>query len=1160
MLTKRFNTAWDCILSVSLFCISACTYSPRHQGQSKQQENTQSVKGVQSDSVAPPTVIYITTTNLPKTVRAGKPLIQIDSSNGGAPFFTNYSSDQGLPSDIECAVADAAGNIWFASRGGGAWKYDGKTFTNYSTIQGLINAEVRCVMQDSKGCLWFGTFSGVSKYDGKSFTNYTPAQGLAGDVVQKIIEDKSGNMWFGTATGVSKYDGKRFINYTTVQGLPDNHVRNIIEDTSGNIWFGTLGGISKYNGKNFTNYTAAQGLAGNKVNGMIQDRSGNLWLGSLGGGVSRYDGKRFTNYTTAQGLLDNNVNCIFQDRSGDIWFGTRQGVSKYDGKTFTNYTTTQGLAANDIFSITEDRRGNLWFTTNGGGVSRYDGNIVTYFTKTQGLGGNWISSVMQDKAGNLWIASQGDGVTRYDGKTFTVYTKSQGLPDNWIGGLMEDKNGNIWIATNGGVSRFDGRNFTTYTKAQGLADNTASRILQDRNGDIWFGTLKGVSKFDGNKFTSYTTAQGLANNWIRSLVQDKSGNVWMGTLGGVSKFDGKTFTNYSKAQGLAGNEIFGAIQDGYGNLWFGCDGAGATKFDGKSFTNFSLPQGLLHQAWALVQDTFSNSIWFGGDGLSRLNLQSSIADKTGAYSFDNFDQYNGYEIKDVNDGALCIDNKEILWAGGGDRLIRFDYSAIKKTLDPLNLDIENIKVNNENICWNILDRNNHGYSAIDSPALLNEMVTTFGKILSGMTLDSMRTKFSDLTFDSITRFYPVPLNLVLPYSDNNVSIEFVAIEPEMPKMVKYQYKLEGNDKEWSPLSNNTLAVFGNLGGGKYTFRLKALSPNGVWSETAYKFTVLPPWYGTWWARSVFVLLFILMVWSIIQFRSRQLRHENRILEEKVTQRTHELREEKEIAENTLTELKSTQALLIQSEKMASLGMLTAGIAHEIQNPLNFVNNFSEVSLELIGEMKENLKSDEISEAIVTAGDIEQNLQKVVIHGKRADAIVRGMLQHSRASTGQKEPIDINALVDEYVRLSYQSLRTKDNSCEIMLRTDFDKSIGKTNIIPQDIGRVLLNLCNNAFYAVSEKKRQGADGYEPTVSIGTKNVNGKVEIIVKDNGNGIPQKIKDKIFQPFFTTKPPGQGTGLGLSLSYDIVRAHGGQLQVHTKEGEYAEFVIELPT
>ncbi|HEX5668862.1 MAG TPA: ATP-binding protein [Chitinophagaceae bacterium] len=275
-------------------------------------------------------------------------------------------------------------------------------------------------------------------------------------------------------------------------------------------------------------------------------------------------------------------------------------------------------------------------------------------------------------------------------------------------------------------------------------------------------------------------------------------------------------------------------------------------------------------------------------------------------------------------------------------------------------------------------------------------------------------------------------------------------------------------------------------------------------------------------------------------------------------------------ENTLSNLKSTQAQLIQSEKMASLGELTAGIAHEIQNPLNFVNNFSEVNKDLLEEVKNQkseIKNEELDDLL---DDILQNNEKILHHGKRADAIVKGMLQHSQKGSGVKEPTNINALADEYLRLAYHGLKAKDNTFNATIKTDFDPSIGNINIIPQDIGRVLLNLINNAFYAVDEKKKQIGAGYEPEVTVSTRMNNASKNqpisqlansliISVRDNGNGIPQKILDKIFQPFFTTKPTGQGTGLGLSLSYDIVKAHGGELTVETKEGKSSEFVIMLP-
>jgi signal transduction histidine kinase len=305
----------------------------------------------------------------------------------------------------------------------------------------------------------------------------------------------------------------------------------------------------------------------------------------------------------------------------------------------------------------------------------------------------------------------------------------------------------------------------------------------------------------------------------------------------------------------------------------------------------------------------------------------------------------------------------------------------------------------------------------------------------------------------------------------------------------------------------------------------------------------------------------------------RLQGENYMTNEKTLARNHEL--EKQVYERTkelnetLDHLKAAQAQLIQSAKMASLGELTAGIAHEIQNPLNFVNNFSDVSVDLVEELNEEIENGNTEDVISIGKDLKENLEKISHHGKRASSIVKGMLEHSRVGDGQKELTDINQMADEYLRLAYHGLRAKDKAFNATFKTEFDETIPKIKVIPQDISRVLLNLINNAFFACAEKSRitdaikskhMENKTYVPTVIVSTKEMDNKVKISVKDNGNGIPQDLLNKIFQPFFTTKPTGQGTGLGLSMSYDIItHGHNGELLVNTKHGEGSEFIIVLP-
>ncbi len=1115
----------------------------------------------------------------------------------GKGFFTTYTTDDGLSLDqVYCSYKDNLGNLWFGTNGGGVSKYDGKNFTTYTTAHGLANNIIWCITQDHEGNLWFGTDgSGACKYDGESFTTYTNAQGLADNVIFSIVEDKENNLWFGTLKGgVSKWDGKAFTTYSTKNGLANNAVKAILQDSKGNLWFATVGGgVSKWDGKFFINYAMKEGLSGDKVWGAAEDNSGNLWFGTEGKGLTKYDGNVFTNYNVFGESSKDAIQCITKDKQGILWFGTKKsGLIKYDGSLFTKYSTANGLANNHIKAITEDEKGNLWLGTFGSGICKFAGNSFANFTSSQGLTSNIIFSIEEDDKGNLWFGSSGGGVCRYDGKRFANFTQADGLANNEIYSVLKDRTGNLWFGSaGGGVSKYDGRSFTNYTTVQGLANNIVFSIIEDKKGNLWFGTSGGgVSKYDGHSFTNYTKMQGLAGDVVFSIKEDKNGSLWFGTLGGgISKFDGAGFTNYTVEQGLADNVVWIITADRQGNLWIGTQnglslmqtkkGIQTSTYNSPEvfFTSFTTGDGLPNNFITQIMQGDGETLYVGTNlGMCEL-LPSNIGNPSGkAWSVKRiFNTQHGYPVKDVNAGlnAMFKDSRGIIWIGtGSDKtgLVRFEPSAMNNVRDlPPKVFINQIKINNEAVNWRSIQEasQENATDSAKNPSIIPEEITMYGKGLNTLERDSLRLKFRNIKFDGITKWQSLPQKLVLPYYFNNVSFGFGAIETSKNFLVNYKYFLLGYDKEWSPASTNTYVNFGNINEGSYTFKVKAQSPEGMWGEPAsYNFKVLPPWWRTWWMLALYAVVIAASIFLFIRLKHKRIIEKQRILEHKIAVATRDVREEtekvqvqKKKVEDTLKELKETQNQLIQSEKMASLGELTAGIAHEIQNPLNFVNNFSEVNKELIGEMKAEIDKGNMEEVKAIAVDIGSNEEKINHHGKRADAIVKGMLQHSRSSSGKKEPADINALCDEYLRLSYHGLRAKDKSFNATIKTDFDQSFEKINIIPQDIGRVLLNLLNNAFYVVDEKKKLNIIGYEPKVSVSTKKVGDKVEIKVADNGMGIPQKILDKIFQPFFTTKPTGQGTGLGLSLSYDIVKAHGGELKVETKEGEGTVFVLVLP-
>jgi signal transduction histidine kinase/ligand-binding sensor domain-containing protein len=1158
----------------SLILFLSCTDT--QQRPTKIINNSQSKKltGVINTTRNPPKIVLFEEAHAPKIVLAGKPTVTTNPSADGLgdPDFTIYNTSDGLPLDnVDCALKDKKGNLWFGTLGGGVSRYDGKKFTTYAAVNGLDNG-IYGLAQDTSENLWINTGSNgkenmIYKYDGSKFTLYHLPFFINSN--SGVYADRAGNIWLSSNdSGVYKYKpGEKdslviICHYTTSNGLAANNVETFKQDNAGNFWLGTDNGISKFDGKNFTNYRVKQGLVNNSISCIDEDGDDNIWIGT-DSGVSKFDGINFSNYTTQQGLVNNQVSTITADSYGVIWFGTANGLSKYELSEndnqpgFTNYTKSNGLSDNVIHTITEDTTGNIWLGTKRGGVCEYNRNQLTKYSSSLGLAGKQVVAIDQGKDGNYWFGTIGGGVCKYDGKNFFNYNTRQGLAEQDVFSILQDRAGNMWFGCFGAISKFDGKTFTNYTTNQGLPGwSQIWNSMEDREGNLWFSSWNGVYKFDGKSFTNYTTGQGLFSDQTLSVMQDKKGNMWFSGYG-LDKWNEQSAMNYTFESGMPCPEMPGLAEDEAGNIWVGTYGKGLCRIHNDSLTVYTTTQGLGDNTiFSIKEDRVNHRLWFGtNSGLAMLKEQDLLTKNPDSIRFENFNITTGYQIKDFSfNFSLFVDKAGVVWGGTGDgKLIRFDYNKIKPVRNAFQVQLQNIAINNDNICWNLLAKNKQGNHVDDSLAILNEMVTTFGKVLSAPESQKILDKYHDLKFDSITPFYPIPQNLELPYKMNNISIDFTAIEPGFANQVKYQYILKGYNHTWSPLSEKFSANFGNISEGTYTFIVRAVNPSNVWSEASYTFKVLPPWFRTWWAYCFYGLLLLALF-----FMAGRMIRKRTIQKEKEKTKERELEHAKEI-EKAYHELKSTQAQLIQSEKMASLGELTAGIAHEIQNPLNFVNNFSEVNQEMIAEMQTELKAGNTEEAIAISNEIKDNEEKINHHGKRADAIVKGMLQHSRSSTGVKESTDINTLADEYLRLSYHGLRAKDKDFNAIMETHFDNSIGKINIIPQDIGRVLLNLCNNAFYATHEKKQQAGNSYQPIITVTTKKINSSIEIKVADNGNGVPQKVIDKIFQPFFTTKPTGEGTGLGLSLSYDIIKAHGGEIKVETKEGEGTTFIIQLP-
>jgi signal transduction histidine kinase/ligand-binding sensor domain-containing protein len=1093
-------------------------------------------------------------------------------------FFYSFSFAQEIhfnlvtrPNDdigsiITGMTQDTQGFLWLSTQNG-LYKYDGYQYSSYHNEPFNQNSpaadNIQFVAADKAGYIWLGTSqSGLDRLDPSTgiFTHFrhndSDSGSLSNDNVLTILQDHEGTLWIGTLGGLDRFDSKsnKFMHYRNIANDPSsiscNIIMEIYEDKQGTIWVGTgtafqgydsCGGLNKLNkttGK-FIRYMHndkdPHSLIDNRVGAIFEDNRGNLWVGTAGDGLHTMDR---TKGTFERHLYDpfhpdklsrppikngisyavDHITFITEDNKSRIWIGTFEGgINVYNPSTQkvsyygTDKNSKEKIADNRYWTAYKTMDNVIWISTFGSNLYKivpYQ-NILPY-TRI----GKEVHSFAEDDAHTLWIGTVNGLIHKsITGKEeqFLIDKDSSSL-SNGINQIEKD-NSKFWLTTPFGLYLFDpvAKAFLGYHHHDGNVNSLLSDdvyiVKKAADNKLWIGGSNGLDLMDtkSGTFTHFQNSLkdtgSISDNVVIAVNIDKKHNVWVGTSKGLNRLNTQTgrFKRY-----LNQLTVIRIIEDSGGDLWCSSPTGGLFKYDKESdnFLSFTDESGIITTSLPVygITEDHERNLWLTTPkGIIGLNKERNSAVLYG--------KNQGVNSLALRTFSYTLQNGDII-CGDTSGYYQFKPALLQQNGSPPFVTVSNFLLNN-----------------IPVQPSAQEI----------LSVPLMQTK-----------------EIRLQHNQNTFSFQFSNIDFVSPhEDTRLLYMLQNYDNAWRKAGDERTAYYFNLPSGNYVFKVKAINAAGVAAEKDIAVVISPPWWETWWFRSFSVMAMIVVVYSIVQERSRNLKKQNIMLEEKVMQRTKELN-------HSLEELRQTQAHLIQSEKMASLGELTAGIAHEIQNPLNFVNNFSEVNKELIQELREekNKGNGKIEDEILN--DIEQNLEKVIHHGKRADSIVKGMLQHSRISTGTKEPTDINALADEYLRLSYHGMRAKDKTFNVMLKTYFDATLGKINIVPQDIGRVLLNLFNNAFYAVMQKKNEAGDSYEPVVCVTTKNVDGKVEIHVKDNGTGIPQKVVDKIFQPFFTTKPTGQGTGLGLSLSYDIIKAHGGEIKVETREGEGAEFVVQL--
>ena len=1085
-------------------------------------------------------------------------------------------------------------------------------FTQLTEKEGLSSNTINSILVADLGYIWIGTYNGLVRYDGYEFKRFysdpNDPDAIRGMVAGNLYEDSRKNIWLGTNPAyIIRYDpfARAFRSYDIDSLLtpqlgqaPINgyYMNDVCEDDRGRMYFGISGPEQLQNGLIYIDegqdqvqlFPNSDTRPLQNVYSINKDDNGNIWLATNSGffqidqegklkaiDISLLD---FPKPEIGEYFVQSDFNT-----KNHIWFLLSDlSIYDYDWETNTSrswispFQTSSENQRRIARNFTMDKEGHLWIGTNSG-IQFF--NPATGQFKLIGSASNApentvdVRSLVVDDFDNLWIGTANNGIFRFEQKPrFKSYLNAsasassnalerfQYISEGWVGNLTETPDGLIAMNCASGLSLLDPEtnrienynygsrigpqyyftcmwvnrdtiylggsvNFGFSLKSRQFKKVTFPGIprtvtltshITDRQGTEWISTRSGLYQRSSDQrifarctLTDVRSAD-FSNLDIAEIFEGNNYRLWLISDQGIYKYAVESGlierigNDKSSGDVFISQDINSFYEDQHGMAWTGSWQGGLARYNTQTgeIKNYTIDDGLPSMSvQSIIGDEKRESIWMSTfNGLCRFDPTTE--------TFYSFTLEDGIQGSLFSDGSYLKTSGGLFAFGGSNGVTVFNPEDFNIKYDPPKVYIADFKLFNKSVLPG-------------EKSVLQKPIYETDKV-------------------------------VLSHRQNDISLQFVALHYSNPIKNKYAYKLEPFDETWRVTTNQKEAFYPNLPPGEYHFQVKAASDKGVWNEEGAHLliVILPPWWQTWWAYLLYVVLFFLGLYSLIRWRTKSLESEKIELEKRVDERTSALNQ-------SLENLKSTQSQLIHAEKMASLGELTAGIAHEIQNPLNFVNNFSEVNTELIDELigersKESAERDEgLEEGLLL--DILANEKKINHHGRRAQGIVKNMLEHSRKGSGDKEQINLNALCDEYLRLAYHGIRARDKSFKAELKTHYTQDLPEIKVIPQEIGRVLLNVFNNAFQAVENIEK-------PMVSVTTRWRENLVEIETTDNGPGIPDEIIDKIFQPFFTTKPTGQGTGLGLSLSYDIVKAHGGTIKVHNSPEGGAVFCIRLPT
>jgi signal transduction histidine kinase/ligand-binding sensor domain-containing protein len=1046
--------------------------------------------------------------------------------------------------------------LWFGTNGAGIGQYDGHQFTTLSIAEGLPDNVILSLLMDHKNNLWIGTSTGgLCKYDGHkvSQVQLNDAVGLSRGVTC-IVEDAVGNIWAGTrGRGIYRISSQEIRHFTLKQNGNNCYVHAMIVSADGTLWVSSNDGLYRFNGDDFI--YCINSPSGKVSNAMLCSNSNTLWIGYENGAISKctfhgddlhfeefnlnlghealitcmcsYDQQhiwvgtrnhgafcfnandaiitpvKFLNQNN--GLAGNEIMCMLNDAHGHTWIGTRRaGLSHYRGDAFSNYTGFMPI------SISENSQGEIWIGTNNGLAKYSDKRLTTWEGNKKWS--NYFYSLSHDRLGHVVVANNLQN-PEYAGISIIQENEMKVLQAKFysreIFWTLCDNDSTIWLAGRRGVEKWTNNVCITYSVKQGLGNKNALCLLKRKDGTIWAGTDGGgFSRIGEREMSTWTEAQGLPNNVIWCLEEDHTGALWAATLNGLCRFDGKTFLTYNNLHGLPDNNLQQVMQTRSGQLMIGSLKGIVTLTGWKNQDGVFIP--------------FSEMSDLTNDALIHFNPV-----------FEVYNSSTGYPVKDLQSGqhSLFEASDNTYWiATGNDKtsLVHFSPDALKKDSTQMHLQLLKVQINNQPICW-YLESN----IVSDSATRAQQEMRTFGKILSPSERLLKQDELANISLTGISPHFPIPENLVLNYLNNRIGFEFCGVETSQPEGVVYSYKLDGYDAQWSKPDKSNRANFGNLSEGRYTFILKAKNAFGNWCQPlSYHFTVLPPWYRSWWAYILYAMLAMSLLITYNGIRTRSLTLQKVKLEKMVSERTEELKRKKEEADQ-----QRERAEFSEKAKQQFL----ANMSHEIRTPMNAIMGMSDI-------LRNRTHLPEQDKFLNAIAQSSENLM----------VIVNDILDLSKIDAGKIQlenmPFSIRKVLENLLDVLQFKAEEKGLHLILKLAPEIpDSLIGD----PTRINQIIMNLAGNAIKFTEKGQVEIIANWENNDN------NGILTIQVSDSGIGIPPDRLNKIFEEFTqaysdTTRKYG-GTGLGLTISLRLAKMIGGDIQVQSIQGLGSTFTVILP-